>query len=520
MPRSVGVVYPIVLAGGAGGDLRELLPAGRLPWPRRAVDQRPASGGAPPRANTGVTRQVESPPRVLRLALARSSDDVVAFAYRTERGDRGTLTLRYPFSDPAVGAVAPTIGLGVAAYLGQLCLAPRIELSFATPADAVKDLQPLVQMLYDVRRWKDGVPLDDPPEIVTAGTTSSRPVEHAADNTRALLLWSGGKDSTLAALLLQRNGYDVAALHATINVGVENNERAAVSRLAASLCLRPGTLGVSHPEFLAFSSRYARSWNRFPLCNTVPFGRDLLLGLAAAPVAAHLRAGWMSFGHDHDCRMAMVAHPVRSFPRNDVESILGATALERFIRRHIVPRCRLLPPLAGLPELRILHDMFVHHPDQMASTSFCFWGDACGRCAKCLRYSLAQRLLIPHRPVLRFHVDPLANGACPELDEMLSGVDINGLLFQRQVLWCLGRLCLRDDRHGSTDALQRFKRVILPFVLPHLDTWEGELLTDHGDPQVPPSFATDVWGPPPPDVPVHYGLADAEASTDDGVGSR
>jgi 7-cyano-7-deazaguanine synthase in queuosine biosynthesis len=467
-----------------------------------------------------VTGQVEPPPHVLRLALSRPSDDIVAFAYETERGDRGTLTLRYPFSDPAIGAVAPTIGLGVAAYLGQLCLAPRIELSFATPAGAVEDFRPLAQMLYDVRRWKDDLPLGDPPEIVTAGTTTSAPVEHAADATRALLLWSGGKDSTLSALLLQRNGYDVAALHATVNAGVEDVERAAVSRLAAGLRLRPATLGVSHPEFLSLSSRYARSWNRFPLCNTVPFGRDLLLALAAVPAAAHFGAAWISFGHDHDCRAAMVSHPLRNFPRNDVESILGATALEWFVRTHIFPRCSLLPPLAGLPELRILHDMLVHHPDRMALTSFCFWGNACGRCAKCLRYSLAQRLLIPHRPVLRFRVDPLADRACPELDHMLSGVDVNGLLFQRQVLWCLGRLCLRDDRHGSTDALRRFERMTLPVVLPHLDAWEDELLADHGDPQVPLTFVTDVWGPPPPDVALHYGLAVGEASTGDRMGSR
>ena len=343
------------------------------------------------------------PPARLRVSL-HSSVSTLELAYTTSRGDAGSVTLHYPIESPVLIDTAPAVGLAVAVYLGQLCLAPYIELDYPTPVGAICAIAPLARMLYDVRRWKDGLPIGDPPIVVTPGEVNTTAYPGARNPRRTMLLWSGGKDSTLAAHLLRQNGFDVSAVHATANVGVQRVEQEAVADLASTLRLCVHTIEVSHPEFLRLSSRCAKSWNQFPYCNTVPFGRDLLLAAAAAPLAAALDISYLSFGHDNDCRRAVVDHPVRSFPRNDVESLEGALVLAAYLNDYVVQGLSLLPPLAGLPELRILHDMLVRHPALMAKTSFCFWGGPCGRCAKCLRYDLAQRVFIPERPVLRFDV--------------------------------------------------------------------------------------------------------------------
>jgi hypothetical protein len=125
----------------------------------------------------------------------------------------------------------------------------------------------------------------------------------------------------------------------------------------------------------------------------------------------------------------------------------------------------------------------------MARTSFCFWGTNCGRCAKCLRYYLAQRIY--DVDVLTFGTNPLAVGACPELDELFRP-DAIGLLFQRQVLYCLGRLVQRGDVRPQETRISEFRDRLFPAVAPHLDTWERELLCVGSDPQLPAGFRYDL----------------------------
>src|SRR5262249_32747113 len=148
------------------------------------------------------------------------------------------------------------------------------------------------------------------------------------------------------------------------------------------------------------------------------------------------------------CRTAEVVHHGKRIPRNDLESRRGAACLEAGLRRHVHPGLNLLPPVANLSELRILRDMVVHHPELMEEIAFCFWGERCGRCAKCLRYRLADRLYGDGR--LRFATDPLGEGACPELADHLDPSP-RSTLFQEEVLLMLGRLAQRGDVRPGED---------------------------------------------------------------------
>jgi 7-cyano-7-deazaguanine synthase in queuosine biosynthesis len=422
----------------------------------------------------------------LAVGCSLSGNDLV-LSYDDNGGGRREVRVTYPFAltdlpDQLVAGVA----LGGAVYLGSLSLAQTIFLDFPVREAMVSAIAPLAEMLYDVRRWKDGLPLADPPRLEYRDMPLST-LAKDLDAERALLLFSGGKDSCLSALLLQDNGYSTTALHIPCNEGVEELESRAVTSLAGSLDLSLLRLGYHHADFLRFSDAYATEagWDSFPLCNRVPFGRDLLLALLAVPIAWWYEIGNVSMGHDNECRNAYFTYGGKSVPRNDVESTRGATVLQAYIATYLAPGLRLLPPVAALSELRILHEMLVGHPEAMSRTSSCFWGGNCGRCAKCLRYYLAQRVF--NVEVLSFHVNPLSAGACPEVDDLLD-LDASGALFQRQVLYCMSRLVERGDVRPGEERLMDFAGGLHHVVLPHLDGWAEDLYAVRSDPQLPEGF--------------------------------
>lgn len=434
----------------------------------------------------GRLEPVDTPPVVrtlsLHTALRERGFDV---AYHTDQDDHGSLSVDYPFAlDAADEEMLPAIVAGVGVYLAQLCLAERVVLDRPVIDAVMTPLDRLAAMLYEVRCWKDDLPFREGLVIEGAPGTAG-PIAHDPDPAVAQLLFSGGKDSTLSALVLAANDYAVEAVHVTANAGVEDREVAAVADLAPMLGLSVAEVGYRHEEFLPFAARYAIDWDRPPRCNRVPFGRDLLLPLLVLPVARRTRAAFLSLGHDHECRNAHVSWNGRVFPRNDVESAEGALVLEQLVRAGGLAHISLLPPVATRSELLILRDMLVGHPDLMERISFCFWpGANCGRCAKCLRYYLAQRVF-DAGDVLRFTANPLSPGASPELDDLLASDDGNGMLFQQEVLYCLGRLAERGDIRPEEGRLAEFATsVACAAVMPLLDRWETELLTQGKDPQV------------------------------------
>lgn len=408
----------------------------------------------------------------------------LAFEYDVDERHRGALTVDYPFElDSATHNQVPAIALAVGVFLGQLCLAEQVDVDAPVAREMLATIAPLTEMLYDIRCWKDGVPLTGPPRVEGRRGSVAPPTSHPVDG-RALLMFSGGKDSTLSALVLRANGLDVQALHLPLNLHAKDAEQRAVQRLSGRLELPTSTLSIAFPEFAHLSRSYATTWDAFPHYNAVPFGRDLLLAALAAPVALRSGASLFCMGHDHDCRTAYVSHQGKRIPRNDVEGIAGAKVVEAILERFAVPGLRMLPPLASITEHRILHSMFLLHPALMAETSFCFWGQQCGQCAKCLRYYLVQRVL-GREDVLSFRVDPLQGHNCPELLDYFASNWSSDALFSDNVAYCLGRLVQRGDVRAGEVLLQRFADEV---DLPDLDDVEQRLLARYEDSQVPSTW--------------------------------
>jgi 7-cyano-7-deazaguanine synthase in queuosine biosynthesis len=386
----------------------------------------------------------------------------------------------YPAGIEVSDELRTVVSSGLAVYLGQFCLAREILVDVALPDSLRNTMLTLCGYLYDVRCWRDRRPYVRHPDLrstESAAETLTPHVPHVAHARRVVLMWSGGKDSTLAGMRLQEGGLDVVPVHAGVNAGVEHREATAVRQLSRMLSLDPLYLQYEHREFDRFSRRYAREWDIPPHANKVPFGRDLMLAMIALPAVRALGCSQLSFGHDRDCRQAWVSDAGRAFPRNDVESGEGMALLEMAIADHAIPGMRVSAPLESMSELAILRIMLREYPEVMVKTSSCFWpGTNCGRCAKCLRYFLAQRLL--GVDVLQFGANPLAGGTCPDLDQILSASEETTVLFGRSTLYCLARLAERSDIRPDEWRLRDFARSArFNDVLPLLDKWEHDLLS-------------------------------------------
>lgn len=424
------------------------------------------------------------PPGFVASCLTISADvrrDGLAVNYVVDA--RAPATLWLPVASVSGGA-ADLVVAAAALYLGSLSLAKEIRVESPMDGRVLEDLVEIAESLYDIRRWRDQLTLDGPPILTVERPRESVRSAIQLTDRRSVALWSGGKDSTLALMALAANDYETHPVHFTVNAGAEEEEQRAIEQLEPLLGIEyTERVVVKHPDFLDFSNAYAAAWDAFPLSNRVPFGRDLLLAALAVPVALRVGASVISLGHDRECRTAMVDYHGRLIPRNDMESIEVSTSFEGVIQRHVHSQLRMLPPLANITELRVLRDLFVSYPEVMRRTSFCFWGRNCGRCGKCLRYFLADRLYRPG--LLTFEVNPLTAGACPELAELLDEPDV---LFQKEVMVLLGRLAERGDIGHDEVEFERFKATRLADVLPHLDRWEYELLSEAPDPQVPQDF--------------------------------
>jgi 7-cyano-7-deazaguanine synthase in queuosine biosynthesis len=427
--------------------------------------------------------------RANRLALSLNHRaNSAEFAYDIDDRWSGVIRASYPFLlDATDVALLPAIGVGMALFIGQLCLAREIHLDFNASDEMVQSILPLAEMLYDVRCWKDGVDLGPPPQFIIPIHVQARPTWVSGQTGRSCLLWSGGKDSTLSGIILRENGYDVRPLHITANGQVAAEELRSVAELAQYLGLQYSILQFEFPQYLDLSSTYASNWNEFPAHNTVAFGRDMMLALLATLFMRHDGASCLSMGHDYECKTAYVKYQGKVVPRNDVESVKGALALEAYIQRFLLPTARLLPPIAGLSEFRVLHELLINSPGVIARTSFCFWGGKCGRCAKCLRYYLAQRVLY-REDIIHYAVPPLAGDNSPDLAEYIDKWRDETALFRKQVLYCLGRLVERNDIRPDETPLFRFRDEVYPHVAADLDAMERELMRVYTDPQLPYGF--------------------------------
>jgi 7-cyano-7-deazaguanine synthase in queuosine biosynthesis len=428
------------------------------------------------------------PADTLRVGLDVSHSEI-RLPYSIDDRFSGVLRVSYPFAlDGGSVSLLPPIALGVAAFLGQLCLAKRIILEFPSSSDMIQRILPIVEMLYDVRRWWDGLDLSPLPELVPVGEDySPSPFRHPIFK-RACLLWSGGKDSALSTILLQKNGYVVDPIHIIGNARVEESELSAAARLGRHFNLDYHRIVLAFPQFLDIARGYAVKWDSFPHYNAVPFGRDLVLVLLSSLVAKQTGASFLCMGHEFDERSAYFDYQGKSIARCEIESSRGELLVEDYIRHTISSDLRFFAPVGGLPEFRTLYEMFTFYPELMAQVSFCFWGNSCGRCSKCLRYYLVERTL-EKQGTIQWQRNPLEGDNCPDLIDYLDNWQrAHGSLYRNEIFYCMARLVERGDIRPEEILLQRFAREIYPHLEHDLERFRRQLLGPYSDTQIPEDF--------------------------------
>lgn len=428
---------------------------------------------------------------VLHVGL-EFAETQVRFPYRIDDQFSGVLRITYPFAlDEETAGLLPAIGIGVAAFLAQLCLAHQIVIDFPCSQEMVEGMRPIMEMLYDIRCWRDQLELMSLPDIVLTEGNYLPPTFVTDGSKRACLLWSGGKDSTLSNILLAKNDFEVHPIHFSINEGVEEAERRAVARLAEALGITYQTVEYDFPQYPDLAKQYAILWDIFPDYNIVPFGRDLVLALLATPIARRHGDTYLCLGHEHGSRTNYFDYLGKRISRDDVESIRGGQLLEAYIQKFISPTIKFLPPVAGLPEFRILYELFTNYPAVMPHISFCFWGAWCGRCSKCLRYYLVQRVL-GQEGLIHFQVNPLEGDNCPDFHHCIEGWrEEEGRSYTDMVLYCLTRLAERDDIRAGEYLLEQFTAEIYPHIRTRVKEMGKRMMTVYADPQVPTDFQID-----------------------------
>lgn len=429
------------------------------------------------------------PAEILQMGLEWQGNRV-GFTYKIDDRFAGVLSATYPFDlNEQDRSLLPAIALGAAVFVAQLCLPRKIHLDFPCSDSLVQRITPLLQMLYDIRCWKDRLDLMQIPDII-CNRGNYHPVCFVTDGSRhACLLWSGGKDSALSTIVLQKNGFQVHPVHLTANARVETSEAQATAWLGAHFGLPYDTILYEFPDFLDIARQYADTWDTFPHYNPVPFGRDLIIALLATLIAKHHRATYLCLGHELDSRSAHLTYHGKRIARCELESVEGEESLAKYIHAAISPTMKFLPPVGGLSEYRTLHEMYTHYPEVMAHVSFCFWGHACGRCAKCLRYYLVARVMGKEN-VVSFDVNPLEGDNCPDLIDYFENWQLqgSGALHHDEVFYCLARLVERNDiRHGET-PLRRFAQEVYPYTQVNLDQVEVEMMRPVGVSFFPDDF--------------------------------
>jgi len=421
---------------------------------------------------------------VLKMTMGTDSGGIT-FPYEIDNAFSGELKIELPFElDPSDNCVLPSLALAASVFLAQLCLARTIVSEFPCNEEMVGAIRPIVQLLYDVRCFKDRIPYQPTPHFNLRWHSNPK-LFTLPSVRRASLLWSGGIDSTLCLISLLRNEYELFPLHIASNKGSEISEEQAVRELSHVLGVPYSRGRVFFPQLSEIGRHYSTAFDVFPYENAVPFGRDLLLILVAALIARRQSTPFVCIGGDYDGRHRQIRHNDRTIHRHDLESAYACSTLQSFLWEFVSPSLRLMPPLAQLTKYRILHEMIVKHPVLASTASFCFWGEPCGRCFKCQLYYLAERAL--QRKVFAFQTDPVLDRES-EIALCVSDPDSENIPSSQTFHYFLSRIVERGEILPQEALLLEYRDRVYPQFQGRLTEMEQSLMHIYPDSIIPNDF--------------------------------
>jgi diaminopimelate decarboxylase len=340
--------------------------------------------------------------------------------------------------------------------LAQHTLSEGIRIQPAVPPEIAELLEPILQMLYDIRCCCDDRSPIRCPRIPRASSLSHRdPGSTTGIGTLSLL--SGGVDSLLLLQLLSSTDEPVEALHVRINPHVENEEELAARSLAEKLGIPLTVVVVRWPGLVHVGTLHSRSYGVFPYYNAVPHGRDLLLATIAALIARKRGFRRVAFAAERDAFDQRFDFEEVTIHRCDVQSEHGFQLTREFIRGCVAPHVEFVAPLAGVSQYRIRQVAIDYYPELFRYTHSCLWSRSCGICLKCLAVALVQAER--GKEIKRFARDVLDDPETTDLQSLITSTGApreldHGNLF----LFVLMRLIESNRPIRQSYWLRRFER--------------------------------------------------------------
>ncbi len=408
----------------------------------------------------------------------------IEVTYKIDEDFQGRVSFGFPFPISASPTVISAVGLWESIFLGQLCLAEEIELQFPIVEGMVEDLQPVVESIYDIRCCRDRISLVNLPIIKARHSPFAAVPVDDQPNKRACVLWSGGKDSTLSIVLLSKNGYEPIPLHFNANVDTVELERKAVIELAEQMKIEVQFVNIDFPDFVPIATRYSDAIARPPFDNSIPHSRELLLLGPAFIISKQLHASNICFGHEKSMWSAQVIYEGKPIWRWDTASEAMVTILNNFITKYIDRSIRVFSPVAPLSDFRSFEMLLREYPNLLQKITSCFFGHWCGKCGKCFRYYLYQRVLGEY--CISFQQDPIKERNI-HLEKYIYLWQDRERNFWADVQYALYKL-VDGSSIESEPMLKYYKDVVYPLISDEMPQIRGQISDIHPNNLIPPDW--------------------------------
>jgi hypothetical protein len=334
---------------------------------------------------------------------------------------------------------------------GQVVLEPNIGMLFPLNSVTIGHLREIAKILYGAHAFTQN--RGRPRINLSAASTAEVPLRQQDFNPkRAVLLWSGGKDALAALEVLRAHRYEVIGLHANANFACETEERIAAIRLANIHDVPLRHLTLDWEPIRHLGQKHSNAFDRYPVHNAIPHGRDLVLLIAAAVVARNAGAGYVCAGYEYDLWDKTVPWHGEAVARHDIQSRPAGLHLNGLLTSTL--GLRFFSPIAPFREYRIMKHL-ARRDGVWDTIQSCFWGEWCGLCSKCLRYALILRHF--ENSAIPFQVDPLSPTS-KALENLAASITNRTIPYWEQQAYVIFQL----QRRGVFETYPEVERILVP----------------------------------------------------------
>lgn len=391
----------------------------------------------------------------IRVTPARRNRDL-EFTIHNETDYFGEVRFFTGYADVSKQELA-VIAAATAAVAGQGVLAPHLSLACEINDDALRTTTEITQLLYDSHAYAQGKPFID--VKIDADIDEAQPAPRAIEK-KCLLLWSGGKDSLSALLVLRANGYEVTGIHLPANFPVKEHEKQASQKLAEQYGLKLIPIGIEWDTVRTLIRNHSTSYDEFPFKNTVPHGRDFLLAAIAAIIARRIGARYVCAGFEKELWQETFTRDGREVVRFDMHSAKASTLLNHLLESTL--QVGFFSPVAAFSEFTLVKHLTEHESAAWNTITSCFWDNWCGRCIKCLKYAIVQHAI--GRKLIPFQSEPVAQDN-PAFIQLIHSLDSRQTHYWEMKAYCIAEIYKRGELDTMPEALALLKGKIEPLIV-------------------------------------------------------